>query len=55
MYIYLNIFKQVTNVKLLVLNSNTWNHLTESKELVYDCLKKCYQQNIYRSYSIHMY
>ena len=29
MYIYLNVCKQVTDVKLLVLHSNTWNYLTE--------------------------
>ena len=28
MYIYLNVGKQMTNVKLLLLHSNTWNHLT---------------------------
>ena len=28
MYIYLNVHKQMTDVKLLLLHSNTWNHLT---------------------------
>ena len=27
MYIYLNVCKQMTDVKLLVLYNNTWNHL----------------------------
>ena len=32
MYIYLNVCKQMTNVKLLLLHSNTWNHLTVKKK-----------------------
>ena len=28
MYIYLNVCKQMTDVKLLLIHSNTWNHLT---------------------------
>ena len=28
MYIHLNMCKQMTDVKLLELDSNTWNHLT---------------------------
>ena len=28
MYIHLNVYKQMTDVKLLVLHKNTWNHLT---------------------------
>ena len=28
MYVYLNVCKQMTDVKLLELHSNTWNHLT---------------------------
>ena len=31
-YIYLNVCKQITNVKLLLLHSNTWNHLTLHKK-----------------------
>ena len=31
MYIYLNACKRVTDVKLLLLPSNTWNHLTVYK------------------------
>ena len=31
MYIYLNVCKQMTDVKLLLLHSNTWNHLTVCK------------------------
>ena len=32
MYIYLNVRKQMTDVKFLLLDSNTWNHLTVYKE-----------------------
>ena len=32
MYIHLNICKQMTDVKLLLLDSNTWNHLTVCKK-----------------------
>ena len=28
MYIYLNVCKQMTDVKLLLSDNNTWNHLT---------------------------
>ena len=28
MYIYLNVCKQMTDIKLLLLRSNAWNHLT---------------------------
>ena len=32
MYIYLNVYKQITDVKLWLLYSNTWNHLTVCKQ-----------------------
>ena len=32
MYIYLNVFKQTTDARLLLLHSDTWNHLTMCKE-----------------------
>ena len=34
MYIYLNVFKQITDVKLLLLHSNTWNHLPFCKQMI---------------------
>ena len=34
MYIYLNVCKQMTDVKLLLLYSNTWNHLTVCKQII---------------------
>ena len=34
MYIYLNAYKQMTDVKLLLLHSNTWNHLTVYKQMI---------------------
>ena len=33
MYIHLNVFKQMADVKLLLLHSNAWNHLTVCKQL----------------------
>ena len=35
MYIHLNDSKQMTDVKLLLLHSNTWNHLTVSMQMIY--------------------
>ena len=32
MFIYLNVCKQMTDVKLLLLPSNTWNHLCAKKK-----------------------
>ena len=34
MNIYLNVCKQMADVKLLVSHSNTWNHLSVSKQLI---------------------
>ena len=34
MYIYFNVCKQMTDVKLLLLHSNTWNHLTMCKQMI---------------------
>ena len=31
MYTYLNVCKQMTDIKLLLLQSNTWNHLNVCK------------------------
>ena len=36
MYIYLNVYKQMTDVKLLLLHSINWNHLTVCKQMI-DC------------------
>ena len=33
MYIYLNVCKQMIEIKLLLLHSNTWNHLTLYKKI----------------------
>ena len=32
MYIHLNVYKQMTDMKLLLLYSNTWNHLSVQKK-----------------------
>ena len=34
MYVYLNVFKQMTDVELLLLHSNTWNYLTVCKQII---------------------
>ena len=33
MYIYLDVCKQMTDIKLLLLHRNTWNHLTEYRKM----------------------
>ena len=33
MYIYLNVYKQMTNVRLWLLHSNTWNYLNVYKQM----------------------
>ena len=47
MYIHLTVCKQMTDVKLLLLHSNTWNHLTVEKKIAQACLEmlstKCLQ------------
>ena len=39
--------KQMTDVKLLLLYSNTWNHLTVCKKKCAQACLKFYQQNVY--------
>ena len=34
MYIYLNVCKQIIDVKLLLLYSNAWNHLIACKQII---------------------
>ena len=34
MYIYSNVCKQTTDVKLPLLHSNTWNHFTMCKQMI---------------------
>ena len=52
MYKYLNVYKQMTDVKLLLLHSNTWDHLTACKRMSLDLLPtKC----VYKSYSMYIY
>ena len=57
MYIHLDVWKQMTDAKLLLLHSNTWNHLTlyiqtvHSKKLfvlgrnTWSHLSKCIKKN----------
>ena len=35
MYIHLNVCKQITDVKLLLLHSNTWHHFIVYKQIIY--------------------
>ena len=35
MYIHLNVCKQMTDVELLLLHSNIWNHLTVCKQMIF--------------------
>ena len=39
MYIYLNVCQQITDIKLLLLHSNTWNNLTVCKKISLGSLK----------------
>ena len=51
MYIYLNVCKQKADVKLWLLYSNTWNHLTMCKkknDLRF--VLKYYQQNMFTNH-----
>ena len=54
MYIYLNESKPGTDVKLWLLYSNTWNHLTAYKKNELRLVLKCYQQNVFTNH-IHFY
>ena len=45
---------QMTNVKLGLLFSNTWNHLTVCKKK-FRLIQKCYQQNVFKSYIYNIY
>ena len=35
MYIYLDMYKQITGVKLLLYQNNSWNRLTVWKQMIY--------------------
>ena len=48
MYIYLKVCKQMTDVKLLVLHTNTLNHLKNKQTQV--CLKMLSKNGVYKSY-----
>ena len=55
MYIYLNVSKQMTDVKLSLLHSNTWNHLTMCKKWAQACLKMLSTKCVYKSYIFNIY
>ena len=58
MHNYLNECKQMTDVKLLLLHRNTWNHLTVSKKMSSGSFKndiKMYLQIIYIYIYIYIY
>ena len=50
MYIHLNMCKQMTDVKLLLLNSNTGNHFTELKKNELHLVQKYCQQNVFTNH-----
>ena len=51
MYIYLNVRKQMSDVKLLLLDRNTWNHLIVGKKIsssmFYNVINKICLQIVY--------
>ena len=51
MYIHLNVDKQITHVKLLLLRSDTYNHLTVCKQMSFCSFKN----NIYKMYLLIIY
>ena len=57
MYIYSNVCKQMIDVKLLLLHSNTCNPLTGSIKNELRLVLKCYKQSVFTNliYLIYMY
>ena len=57
MYIYLNVCKQIFDIQLLLLLSNTWNHLTvcKKKKRAQIHLKMLSTKYVYESYIFNIY
>ena len=55
MYIYFDVCKQMVDVKLLLLYSNTWNHLNVYKKLTQAHLKMLSAKCVYKSYIFNIY
>ena len=55
MYIYLNVCEQMTDVKLWLLYSNIWNHLTVHKKWAQACLKMLSMKCVSKSYIFDIY
>ena len=55
MYIYLNVSKQMTDVKLLLLHSNTWNHLIVCKIRAQGRFKMLLTKSVNKSYIFTIY
>ena len=53
MYIHLNVCKQMTDITLLLLHSNTWNHLTLFKRMSSGSFKNASSKWVYISYIYH--
>ena len=49
-----SVYKQMTDVKLWQLNSNTWNHLTVCKKELRLVLE-CYLQNVFTNHLFNIY
>ena len=55
MYIYLNVYKRMTDVKQWLLFSNTWNHLIVQKNELW-FFEKCYSTKcVNKSYIFNIY
>ena len=53
--IHLNVCKQMTDVKLLLLYGNIWNHLTVCKTNELRFILKYYLQNVFTNYMFNIY
>ena len=49
MYIYLNVCKKMINVKLLLLYSKTWNHVTLCKRMIKSKYNYLYKMQIFET------
>ena len=45
----------MTDVKLLLLQSNTWNHFMIQEKNELGSFLKCYQQNVFTNHIFNMY
>ena len=55
MSIHLNVCKQMIDIKLLLLWSNTWSHLTVCKQISLGLCKKLSRKYVYKSFIFNIY